>query len=227
MHTGAFEQHVELFARLQSANPVRPEITFDDGHISNLSLALPIRRARNIIARFFITVGWTGQRAGYMSWPELRTLHNAGQRIGAHGWSHTLLTHCSAHELDLELNTARKTLEDNLGASVTTISLPGGRFNPRVLAACFEAGYTTVFTSIPKSEPIPPSRTVGRLNIRGDAALPWLRSLLVPHSPTLAAIERQDRLKSVAKSLLGDHLYRKLWSLVNREEEPDASTIST
>jgi len=38
-----------------------------------------------------------------MGWQELRALHQAGQLIGAHGWSHALLTHCSASGLHREL----------------------------------------------------------------------------------------------------------------------------
>ncbi len=72
-----------------------PEVTFDDGHVSNFELAAPILQARGLTAQFFITVGWTGTKAGYMGWEELRSLHEAGHPIGAHGWTHTLLTHCS------------------------------------------------------------------------------------------------------------------------------------
>ena len=110
-----------------------PEVTFDDGHISNFEFALPILQSRAIRAWFFITVGWTGRRPGYMGWNELRKLHQAGHVIGAHGWTHTLLTHCSARRLHSELVDARLTLEDKLGASVTSMSLPGGRYNRHVL----------------------------------------------------------------------------------------------
>src|SRR6185437_14596919 len=110
-------------------------------------------QARDMKAHFFITVGWTGRKAGYMNWNELRALHEAGQLIGAHGWTHTLLTHCSEKDLQVELVNARTALEDGLGSSITTMSLPGGRYNRKVLAACEQAGYTEIYTSIPRSEP--------------------------------------------------------------------------
>jgi peptidoglycan/xylan/chitin deacetylase (PgdA/CDA1 family) len=221
-----FNKHVELFARLQQAKDcqLRPEITFDDGHISNYEYALPILQSHGVRARFFITAGWTGQRPGYMDWGHLRALNDSGQQIGAHGWTHTLLTHCSEQDLKIELDDARKVLEDNLGTAVTTMSLPGGRFDSRILAACRNAGYTEVFTSAPRKEPLPLGPVVGRLNIRGDMSLPWLTNLLQPQSNLLAKLERQDRIKSAAKSLLGDSLYARLWALLNRQEpeaEPD------
>ena len=222
LETGSFKQHVDLFHHLRGTSTagLRPEITFDDGHVSNLRYALPILNSRELKAHFFITAGWTGQRANYMSWTELRSLHAAGQRIGAHGWSHTLLTHCTSEALELELRGARLALEDGLGVPVTTMSLPGGRFNRRVLAACFDAGYLQVFTSIPKPEPTPPGSTVGRLNIRGDVTLPWITDLLAPGSARLRRIARTHRVKAAAQTLLGDRLYAAAWRLLN-PEQPD------
>jgi peptidoglycan/xylan/chitin deacetylase (PgdA/CDA1 family) len=225
VETGAFERQVDLFLEIRKRNGTGlfPEVTFDDGHISNFEFALPILQSRAVKAWFFITVGWTAQRAGYMDWQQLRALHEAGQQIGAHGWTHTLLTHCNAAELQKELVDARLTLEDRLGASVTTMSLPGGRANQRILAACCEAGYTQVFTSAPKAEPEPTGPTVGRLNIRGDMTLEWIERLFQPGSDVLTKLERQHQMKAAAKTLLGDTLYQKLWALLNRQEpETDA-----
>jgi peptidoglycan/xylan/chitin deacetylase (PgdA/CDA1 family) len=215
-----FEKHVDLYVRLRSSESggLWPELTFDDGHISNLEVAAPILKSRGLSARFFITVGWTGTRPGYMGWPELRALQDAGQSIGAHGWSHKLLTHCDDRELQTELSDSRLALEDKLGTSITTMSLPGGRFNRRVLNACAKAGYTNVYTSIPRAESLPLGSTVGRFNILGDMQPEWLAQLLQPGSGVLAKLQRQYRMKEAAKSLLGDRLYEKLWALRNRQE---------
>ncbi len=216
----AFARQVDLFVHLRQAEHpgLQPELTFDDGHISNYQYALPILHARGIQARFFITVGWTGHKPGYMGWEELRALHQAGQSIGAHGWTHALLTHCTGKDLQLELKGARHTLEDKLGAPITTLSLPGGRSNQRVLKACQEAGYTHVFTSVPRAEPIPIPPIVGRLNIRGDMTLDYIASLFAPNSSILPNLERQEQIKAAARTILGDRIYAKLWSLLNRQE---------
>jgi peptidoglycan/xylan/chitin deacetylase (PgdA/CDA1 family) len=216
--TKQFEQHADLFLQLRNSSSLIPEITFDDGHISNFEHALPILQSRALQAWFFITVGWTGNKPGYMGWNELRALHQAGQRIGAHGWSHTLLTHCNATQLHHELSDARLTLEDKLGTSITTMSLPGGRYNRKVLTACEQAGYTQVFTSIPKSEPNPAAFTLGRLNIRGDISTEWIANLFQPGNNLLVGLERQYKIKATAKALLGDRIYEKLWSVLNRQE---------
>jgi peptidoglycan/xylan/chitin deacetylase (PgdA/CDA1 family) len=214
-----FEKHLDLLVQLrESKGGLRPEVTFDDGHLSNYEYALPMLQARNLTAQFFITVGWTGHKPGYMGWDELRALHAAGQSIGAHGWTHTLLTHCSEEGLKTELVRARKTLEDKLGAPITTMSLPGGRYNRGVLAACEAAGYTQVYTSIPRSEPASPGRMVGRLNILGSMTTEWIADLFAPESRMLAGLGRQYKVKTAAKALLGDRLYEKAWSMLNRRE---------
>jgi Polysaccharide deacetylase len=220
VETAAFEKQCDLFLKLRSRKEpgLFPEVTFDDGHVSNFEFALPILHSHAIKAWFFITVGWTGQRPHYMNWQQLRALHEAGQQIGAHGWTHTLLTHCSPAELQKELTEARLTLEDKLGTPITTMSLPGGRANARVIQACRHAGYTQIFTSVPKLEPRPAGAMIGRLNIRGDMTPEWLERLFEPKSSVLSSLGRQHQMKTAAKALLGDSLYEKLWGLVNRQE---------
>lgn len=221
--TAEFARQMELFQRLQQGGGAGlvPEVTFDDGDVSNYEQALPVLQQAGVTARFFITVGWTAQRAGYMSSEQLRGLQAAGQKIGAHGWTHTLLTHCDAAQLKAELLDARLKLEDELGTAVTTMSLPGGRYNQRVLEACREHGYTQVFTSVPQASTAADAWLVGRLNLVGGTDLAWLEKVLDPASGVLAALERKDKIKGMAKSVLGDTLYAKVWSIVNRSE-PEA-----
>jgi peptidoglycan/xylan/chitin deacetylase (PgdA/CDA1 family) len=216
----AFEEQVDLFCRVRESGGVLwPRISFDDGHVSNYEYALPILESRGVVARFFLTVGWMGQRAGYLDWGQVRSLHDAGQRIGAHGWTHTLLTHCGALELERELGGARKALEDRLGSAITSMSLPGGRYNRRVLAACRAAGYREIFTSIPRAE-MSGAELVGRVNVRAGMSVAALEQLLRPGGAALAKMGRAHHLKEGAKALLGDRLYAKVWALANRQE-PD------
>jgi hypothetical protein len=220
-----FEKHIDLFLQARSRGDLMfwPEITFDDGHISNYEIALPVLASHGLFAAFFVTVGWTGKRPGYMGWEQVRALHAAGQRIGAHGWTHTLLTHCDDNALRVELGGARLTLEDKLGTAITTMSLPGGRFNRRVLEACKEAGYTQVYTSIPRSEKTISPFLVGRLYMRSSSGMESIARLLDPTSGMLAKLERQERWKTALKKTMGDRLYRKLWAALNRQEKSEDS----
>jgi peptidoglycan/xylan/chitin deacetylase (PgdA/CDA1 family) len=230
MQRDEFEQHADLFLQLRSQpnTTLYPEITFDDGHLSIYEVALPALAARNLTATFFLTVGWIATRPNFMDWNQVQALHSAGQQIGAHGWSHTLLTHCDNAALQKELHTARLTLEDKLGASITTMSLPGGRYNQRVLAACKVAGYTHVYTSNPRAEPADLPSLIGRLNLRSNTTTETLAQLLDTRSGALAKLQRQDKWKSALKQTLGDRLYAKLWATLNRQEpEADPAEAET
>lgn len=220
LETESFERHMDLFVRMREAESCElwPEVTFDDGHISNFELAAPLLQSRGMTARFFITAGWTGKKPGYMGWAELRSLHKAGHSIGAHGWTHKLLTHCSDGELQTELVKSRLTLEDKLGTSVTTMSLPGGRANRHVLDACAKGGYMQVYTSEPRAESLPLGATVGRVTILGTMQSEWIAKLFEPGSRALAKLELRYGMKEAAKKLLGDRLYAGLWARLNRKE---------
>lgn len=98
------------------------------------------------------------------------------------------------------------------------MSLPGGRYNRRVLSACEEAGYKTIYTSIPRVESLPLGTTVGRLNILGNTQPDWIDKLFAPDSSLLANLGKQYHRKEAVKKILGDHLYAKLWAVVNRKE---------
>lgn len=219
MATAEFEQHLELFRRCQATEgQAVPRITFDDGHISNAEYAMPMLERTGLRAHFFITAGWISNRPEYMTWAQVRQLHASGHTIGAHGMTHKLLTHCSSAELDTELVAAKSLLEDKLGAPVTTLSLPGGRYNRTVLDASKRAGYLTVFTSEPRMEDHADSLLTGRLNIRSGTDTAWLESLLHPNSSTLRRLTFTSKLKAGAQRAMGDRLYAKAWALLNHAD---------
>src|SRR5690348_5189885 len=88
-------------------------LTFDDGHASNATLALPILREFGFRAEFFITTGWTG-RPRYLSSDQLRELAGYQMALGSHGRSHALLSDLTQEQLEEELAGSRRDLE--LGA---------------------------------------------------------------------------------------------------------------
>lgn len=219
-----FREHLSLFARLrrEAVATYIPLLTFDDGHVSNFEYALPMLEEAGVKAHFFITAGWTGTRSGYMHPRQLRVLAAAGHTVGAHSWSHALLTGCTDGELRRELHDARAALEDWVGGPVTALSLPGGRGDARVFRACREAGYTTVWTSVPGVTRSVTESRIGRYNILAGMTDASLEGLLTPATGALARAARISQIKATAQQLLGDRMYARLWALVNRQE-PDAA----
>lgn len=206
-----FRAHVSVFAEMRGVDcSLWPEVTFDDGHSSNLTLALPILQAHDLTAKFFVTVGWTGRRAGYLGWQDLMALRDAGQQIGAHGWSHRFLTRCRDEDLNRELLRSRLVLEDKLGIEITSMACPGGRYDRRVLSACRAAGYQRVYTSVPRAERLSECFLVGRLNVRSDMDTEQIRQL-TSSGEGLSRLRRRYFAKKIAKTLLSDRIYDRLW----------------
>jgi len=118
-------------------------LTFDDGHVSNHEVALPILCERQLRATFFITVGRIGT-GETMNWTQLRALHAAGMEIGSHTLTHRPPSTLDDDELRYELRESRRILEDGLGAPVASLSSPTGFFNPRMRNIAREVGYRTL-----------------------------------------------------------------------------------
>jgi len=231
--TRQFREHLQCVQRLatmhRSASNLLP-ITFDDGHVSQYDHAFPVLQELSMKATFFVTAGWTGKRPGYMTWKQLAELARYGHEVQSHGWSHTLLTQCSAKELQIELLRSRRDLEDHLGAKVIAISLPGGRWNSRVLEACRESGYEQVFTSDPwmVSEVVMGLRIAGRWMVTRTMSTQKIQFLLKGTGAGVYLLRARHFAKETAKLMLGDSAYRSLWRMLANKDESreDARTTS-
>jgi hypothetical protein len=107
------------------------------------------------------------------------------------------------------------------------MSLPGGRCNRQVLAACQKAGYKTIFTSVPTADGGTPQTTVGRLNVRADMTATRLAAVFDPGSGDLESLQRQYRIKAAVRRVIGDGLYDKLWYRLNHAEPDErAATVA-
>lgn len=121
-------------------------ITFDDGNISDLDIAIPELQRRGFRAEFFMLTGRIGE-PGSLDTHDIRALVRAGMGIGSHGIAHRDWTSLSAGELDDELNASRAMLEEICGEPVRSAAIPFGRYNAAVLHALRKAGYAAVYSS--------------------------------------------------------------------------------
>lgn len=111
-----------------------------------------------------------------MTADQVRALCRADCAVASHGFSHMPLTMLSDVSLARELAMSRAVLDDLVGsddpASRTSMSVPHGRCDDRVIAAAGRAGYTTVFTSHAVVNRMNHGRIpdlLGRININGRA----------------------------------------------------------
>jgi len=121
-------------------------LTFDDGDVTNCTTVFPILSECGFIGHFFIIVGEVGQK-DRMDWQQIRELEHSGQIIGSHGMTHRTLTGLSEQELDFELRTPRKILEDKVGCPIRYLSIPKGHYNRVVLDKAKRIGYQAVYVS--------------------------------------------------------------------------------
>ena len=121
-------------------------ITFDDGCATDLRIAAPALSQRGFTATSFVVTGWIG-RAGFMAAQDLRELLQTGIEVGSHAATHRFLSDLSETEIEEELLSSKRALEDILSAPVEHFSCPGGRYDARVLRIAEHVGYRSVSTS--------------------------------------------------------------------------------
>jgi peptidoglycan/xylan/chitin deacetylase (PgdA/CDA1 family) len=120
-------------------------LTFDDGHESNAWAAERLA-ASGGCADFFVNTS-TVETPGFVSWAALREMASMGMSIQSHGHHHRYLNEMSAFEVEAELTTSKRILEDKLGQAVELFAPPGGRTTPDLLGTASRVGYAAVCTS--------------------------------------------------------------------------------
>jgi peptidoglycan/xylan/chitin deacetylase (PgdA/CDA1 family) len=206
-----FRRHARLVDGLLGA---RSCITFDDGHRSQFDFAAPILDEMRLAGIFFITTAWVGLLPSVMCWRDLRELQQAGQIVGSHSHTHPMLTACGPVALRNEMTVSKEVIEQWLGVEVDSISMPGGRINERVLMACGEAGYKRVYTSRVAERKRSTGNlpeVIGRYIVRGGTSDRTLAAYLDGDPFVCRRLEMESRVKTVAKALIGDSLYHRLW----------------
>jgi peptidoglycan/xylan/chitin deacetylase (PgdA/CDA1 family) len=192
------------------AGEKRVVLSFDDGDISNLEIALPLLTARGMVAEFFVTTGLIGQ-SGMLGAEGVRTLARAGMGVQSHGCTHRYLEDLGSDELDGELVVSKRQIEKLTGTAVIALALPGGRGGQRERTAAVRAGYTDVLNSVPG-----PNRRwkrgdyLQRLTVTRELGLRGFAALVDWHGVGPRWLRARYRLLRIAKLLLGNNRYERL-----------------
>ena len=222
----SFAQHLALFDSFAKDGGPKPpvQITFDDGERSQYLNAAPLLAERGISATYFVTPGLIGTATKFLGWDELKALQKAGHSIQSHGWSHKFLTFCSDAELAHELLASRKLLEDKLGTLVEGVSVPGGRWNWRVIKACADAGYRRVYVSDPwVAENMFGIQVIGRFMVRRSTTAAELHKMIQQDRYALGKMRVRSQIRQAIVGLVGDGLYHRLWCRLTGYNEFEAA----
>ena len=189
-------------------------ITFDDGHVSNYSAALPVLLEHRLRATFFITAGSIGT-SEMMDWAQIRELHASGMEIGSHTVTHRPPSMLDDNALRYELFESRRILEDGLGSPVTSVSSPTGFFNPRMRVIAEEAGYRALCfgqMGLAADEPF----SLKRIAVKRGMKEEQFNALLRFDRREIRRLRNAQILRELARKTLGPNLYVQFRRLLIR-----------
>jgi peptidoglycan/xylan/chitin deacetylase (PgdA/CDA1 family) len=121
-------------------------ITFDDGNASDAYLALPELSKRGLRASFFVCAGRIG-KSHYLDNTMIKDLLEGGMSVGCHGMDHRDWRTLDSLTLELEVDGARRKLEQVVQRPVTTVAVPFGSYDRRILNRLTRDRWECIYTS--------------------------------------------------------------------------------
>lgn len=118
-------------------------LTFDDSVKSHATVVAPLLKEFGFSATFFITEGFdfTTNKSDYMTWDEIRQLHDAGFEIGNHTVSHMGVSAATLARLPAELAGITAECERHGIPRPVSFAYPGNSIDPNALPILQEAGF--------------------------------------------------------------------------------------
>ncbi|MFD1062576.1 polysaccharide deacetylase family protein [Winogradskyella litorisediminis] len=103
----------------------------------------------NIKVHIFLISSFIGKE-NYLNKEQILDLNTYSNfTFGAHTDNHVNLGTLNKDEITSELVTCKNKLEDLLSEEITDLCFPRGSFSNKVIALCKEAGYNSLYSSIP------------------------------------------------------------------------------
>lgn len=150
------KEAVEYLQGKRTSLPAKPVvITADDGWESVYTYMFPLIRKYNIPVTLFIYPQTISKGKNAMTWEQLIKLQKTGLfDIQSHTYSHPNFKQAKRRlssagfqkNVDMELTTSKKILEEKLGTKITLLAWPFGIYNTYLEQAAAKAGYDMAFT---------------------------------------------------------------------------------
>ncbi len=117
-------------------------MTFDDGHVDFVDIALPILEQKNIPASLFWPTGIpndmlpvsSGKFCSILNTDQIRKISDSPiLEFGSHGVSHKEFTKIKLSEAEEEIMDSKNTLSDITGRKIKYLAFPRGKYNKEIL----------------------------------------------------------------------------------------------
>jgi peptidoglycan/xylan/chitin deacetylase (PgdA/CDA1 family) len=180
-------------------------ITFDDGYLDTLTVALPLLVEHGFTATCYMVAGAVGGTSHWtepkrlMDWDGVRDWLAAGMEIGAHSVTHPDLRGLNDRRLAEEVTDSRRRLEDRLGIPIASFAYPYNLHDERTDAAVAAAGYRAACAGVHHSgSPLALFRADGARDSWTRFALQLTRVYPAVRAIYRAAVPACARLQSAA-----------------------------
>ena len=189
-------------------------LTFDDGHESNATLALPILKEYGFKAHFFITTGWIGT-PHFLTAEQVRALHDSGMGIGSHGVTHSFISDLDETSILFELSESKHVLEQIVGKKVSVFSAPGGRYCRQSIQDVQGAGYRHFVSSEVGLLSVDDlNAVIPRCTMKAATTQVEFVAVITGDTAVFDKLLRRARVLVVMKKVLGNRLYEKMRKIV-------------
>ncbi|KAA5546011.1 polysaccharide deacetylase family protein [Roseiconus nitratireducens] len=117
-------------------------LTFDDSSKSHYTVVRPLLMKYGFGATFFITEGWdfATNKEDYLTWEQIRQLHDDGFEIGNHTRDHLGITEKTYQRLPEQLEAIEKQCQDHGIPKPVTFAWPGNARTPKAFNTLKEHG---------------------------------------------------------------------------------------
>jgi peptidoglycan/xylan/chitin deacetylase (PgdA/CDA1 family) len=118
-------------------------LTFDDSIISHATFVAPLLKKLGFGATFFITEGFefNTDKTRYMTWEQIKSLHNQGFEIGNHTRRHKAVSRQQREELVADIAYIEQQCEAHGIPRPTSFCYPGYATSPLAVEVLRERGY--------------------------------------------------------------------------------------
>lgn len=154
--------------------PERPVIlTFDDGYRDNFFHAYRLLRDFDSTGTFFLVTGFIDEnRPDYLTWGQVRVMHQGGMEFGSHSFSHPDLRGQSVDYMVWQIVGSQEAIVERIEEPVRFFSYPAGSYDQQVIDVLRSAGFWAAVTTQQGNEHTTDDMfELKRIRIRGDDTL--------------------------------------------------------